>query len=156
VTVLRQTIEDFHDGRDVIRRRRYGVIETSTGQLVAIHFQLWPKLLAWPEIWPVGPTYHARGESDRCWLYFNQPWRFPNFLAMKYLVSSRDTSFGTVRVALEALDVVAQIKQTDALLCDAANARISDRLMRRFGWQPHKPGRWHRHYIKRFYGNYPC
>jgi hypothetical protein len=57
---------------------------------------------------------------------------------------------------LTALDDVAELKKSDALLCDAANTRISDRLIRRFGWQPHKPQRWHRNYIKRFYGEYPA
>jgi len=154
-SVAPQTINDLQEARDVIRRRRYGVIETSAGKFAAIHFRPWPKLLSWPEIWPVGPAYHLRGKADRCLLYFNQPWRFPNFLALKYVVSSRETTYATFRAALTTLDAIAQLKQTDALLCDAANARLSDRLMCRLGWQPHKPSRWHRHYIKRFYGAYP-
>ena len=138
-----------------IRRHRYAVLETTGGRLVAIHFRRWPKLLAWPEIWPVGPVYHASGAADRCLLYYNQPRRHPNFLALKYMVSTEGTSFATFRSALVALDCVAKLKQTDALLCDAFNARISDRLMRRFGWESHRPQRWHRNYIKRFYGEYP-
>ena len=27
--------------------------------------------------------------------------------------------------------------------------------MARLGWEPHKPQRWHRNYIRRFYGTYP-
>ena len=54
------------------------------------------------------------------------------------------------------LDQIARLKRTDALLCDIAGSRISDRLMSRFGWEPHKPQRWHRNYIKRFYGQYPA
>ena len=49
----------------------------------------------------------------------------------------------------------ARIKRSDALLCDVASNRISDRLMRRWGWESHKPQRWHRNFIKRFYGQYP-
>ena len=138
-----------------IRDQRYAVLETSGGRLVAIHFRRWPKLLAWPEIWPVGPVYHASGAPDRCLLYYNQPRRYPNFLALKYMVSTQGTSSATIRAALVTLDGVARIKQTDALLCDAFNVRISNRLMRRLGWQPHRPQRWHRNYIKRFYGSYP-
>jgi hypothetical protein len=26
---------------------------------------------------------------------------------------------------------------------------MSDRLLARFGWQPHKPQRWHRNFIRR-------
>jgi len=138
-----------------ICRARYGVIETSAGRLVAIHLRWLPKLISWPEIWPVGPNYHSRGRTDCCLLYYNQPRRFPNFLALKYVVSTHGTSFATCRAALAALDEVAELKRSDAVLCDAANSRISDRLIRRFGWQPHKPQRWHRNYIKRFYGVYP-
>jgi hypothetical protein len=54
------------------------------------------------------------------------------------------------------LDRIAELKRTDAILCDAANTRLSDRLLRRFGWEPHKPERWRRNFIKRFYGVYPA
>ncbi len=27
--------------------------------------------------------------------------------------------------------------------------------MDRLGWEPHKPQRWHRNFIRRFYGQYP-
>ena len=32
---------------------------------------------------------------------------------------------------------------------------ISDRLLARLGWEAHKPQRWHRNYIRRYYGEYP-
>ena len=146
---------DVISATDAIRGRRFGVIETSGGDLVAIHFRWLPKLVSWPEWWPVGPAYHASGQPDHCLLYYNQPWGHANFLALKYIVSTPDTSYATFRAALVALDGVAEIKKTDALLCDAFNRRISDRLLHRLGWEPHAPSRWHRNYIKRFYGSYP-
>lgn len=153
---LWQTITDWHDGQDTVRRRRYGIIETTAGQLTAIHFRPWPKLLAWPEILPVGPTYHARGQADRCLLYYNQPLSSPSYLALKYVVSTPNTPYATFRAALTVLDAIAKLKQSDAILCDAFNKRLSDRFLRRLGWQPHKPQRWHRNFIKRFYGDYPA
>jgi hypothetical protein len=33
--------------------------------------------------------------------------------------------------------------------------RLSDRLMARLGWEPLAPRRWHRNFIRRFYGVYP-
>jgi hypothetical protein len=149
------TIHDWDANRDLLAARPYGVVETSGGQVVAVHLRWLPKLLAWPEFWPTAPGYHIRGRADRCLLYYNQPRRFPNFLALKYVVSTLGTSFATFRAALVALDRLAELKHTDALLCDAANARISDRLLQRWGWAPHKPQRWRRNYIKRFYGTYP-
>lgn len=141
--------------QSIIHRRRYGRIETSAGRLVAIHFRPWPNLLAWPDIWPVGTNYHPRGPADRCWLYFNQPMRCPNYLALNYIATTRGTPYRTFLAALEMLDEVARLKRSDAILCDVANSRISDRLLTRLGWEAHAPQRWHRNYIKRFYGHYP-
>jgi hypothetical protein len=152
---LFSTIEDWTAGRDELVRRRYGVIEATAGRVVAVHLRPWPKLISWAEIWPVGSAYHAQGQADRCLLYYNQPRQFSNFLALKYLSSTAGASYATCRAALLALDALAELKRTDALLCDAGNTRISDRLLRRFGWAPHKPQRWRRNFIKRFYGVYP-
>jgi hypothetical protein len=149
------TIRDWDAGRDALRRRRYGVIDAAAGRLAAVHLRPWPKLVSWPEIWLTAPAYHARGQPDHCLLYYNQPRRFENFLALKYVVSTAGTSYATVRAALAALDALAELKGIDALLCDAANTRISDRLLARFGWAAHKPQRWRRNFIKRFYGVYP-
>lgn len=150
-----ETIVDLFAERDCIRARRYGVIEVVGAELVAVHLRPWPKLVSLPEILPLGPRYHAAGVPDRCLLYYNQPWRMPNFLALKYIVSTAGTSYATVRAALSVLDRIAEMKQTDAIVCDAGNIRLSDRLLARFGWEPHKPQRWHRNYIRRFYGVYP-
>lgn len=150
-----ETICDFGTGRERIRERRYGVIEINGGQLRAVHLRSLPKLLARPELLPVGRKYHERGAADSCLLYYNQPRRMPNFLALKYVVSTVGTSYRTFRAALTVLDSIAELKQIDAIVCDAANVRLSDRLMARLGWEPHKPQRWHRNFIRRFYGLYP-
>lgn len=149
------TITDWTADRDALVRGRYGVIEAVGGRIVAVHLRPWPKLLSWPEVWLTRADYHARGAADRCLLYYNQPRRHSNFLALRYIESTRTTSYATVRAALLGLDALAELKGADALLCDAANTRISDRLLARFGWTPHKPERWRRNYIKRFYGAYP-
>jgi pyruvate,water dikinase len=52
-------------------------------------------------------------------------------------------------------EVIARLKGSDALLCDVANGRITTKLLSRWGWEPHCPSWFHRHYIKRFYGVYP-
>ena len=149
------TIADLQGDADVVVTRRYGVIEMSAGRLVDVHFRWFPKLVSLPELYPVSWRYHARGPADRCRLYFNQPRRLPNFLALKYVVSTQGTRLATFRGALSVLDVIARIKRTDAIVCDASNTRISDRLLARGGWEAHKPQWAHRNYIKRFYGEYP-
>jgi hypothetical protein len=150
-----ETILDLEAGRDRLRPRSHGIIETARGQLHAIHLRPWPKLVSWTELWPLSSRYHATGDADRCLLYFNQPRRMPNFLALRYVITSERTSYRTFRAALTALDAVAEIKGSDAMVCDAANIRLSDRFMARMGWEPHKPQWWHRNYIRRFYGVYP-
>jgi hypothetical protein len=152
---LNETIRDLDSGRESIRAWRYGVIETVGGELRAIHLRAWPKLVSLPEFLPLGTRYHCRGEADRCLLYYNQPRRIPNFLALRYIVSTAGTSYRTFRAALNVLDAVAEHKGVDAIVCDAGSIRLSDRLMARLGWQPHKPQRWHRNFIRRFYGVYP-
>ena len=123
-----ETITDFEAGRERIRARRFGVIETVGGQFHALHLRPWPKLVSLPEIWPLGSRYHTSGEPDRCLLFYNQPWRMPNFLALKYVVSTSGTSYATFRAALKTLDAIAELKQIDAIVCDAGNVRLSDRL----------------------------
>jgi hypothetical protein len=146
---------DFDAAAAVIRQRRYGVIEAVDGRLSAVHFRGWPKWVSLPEALFFGNWYHDRRRADRCRLYFNQPRRFSNFLAVPYLLCGRGTQLATVHAALAALDEIARIKRSDALLADVLNFRVSPRLLARYGWVPHKPSRWHRHYIKRFYGEYP-
>ncbi|QDT00110.1 hypothetical protein [Adhaeretor mobilis] len=149
------TVENLDSGSDLLRWKRYGVIVARNGTFEAVHLKAWPKLIAWPEIWPVGSRYHVAGTGDACWLYYNQPRRFSNFLAVKYMVSTRGASLATCQTALRMLDQIAEIKRTDAILCDVTNSRLSDRLLQRFGWEAHRPQRWHRNFIKRFYGSYP-
>ena len=152
---LVETITDLTAARDRLRVARYGVIEASEGKLVSVRLRAWPQLFSLRELWPVGDRYHARGPSDRCRLFYNQPRRASRFIALKYLVSTRDTPYATIQAALKTLDQIAQLKQIDAMVCDAANSRLSERMMQRHGWAPHAPMPWRRNYIKRFYGEYP-
>jgi hypothetical protein len=151
--------DDFQWGanfdRAAIRQRRYGVIEMIDGRLHSIRFRRWPKWVTLVDVQWLGPRYHRRVPGDRCLIYYNQPLRFPDFLALTYVLSTRQGTLSTFRGGLTVLDEIARIKGSDALLCDAWNARISDRLLARWGWQPHAPSRWHRNYIKRFYRTDP-
>jgi len=152
---LFETVTDLADGAELLRRRAYGVIEVAEGHFRRVRLRPFPKMVSAPEIILLGGWHHGHRPGDRCLLYYNQPWRFPQFLALKYVVSARQTTLRTVTRALEVLDEIARLKRSDALLCDVGNWRISTRLIARWGWKPHCPSRWHRHYIKRFYGEYP-
>ena len=151
---LFETVTELEDGADALRRRRYGVIEVAGGEFRRVLLRPYPKLISAPEILLLGGCYHRYRRGDRLWLYYNQPWRFPSYLAVTYMVSARNTALHSVRRALAVLDRIARLKRTDAMLCDAGNWRLSTELLSRFGWEPHCPSRLHRHFIKRLYGRY--
>jgi hypothetical protein len=150
-----QTVINPNDNACLLRQRRYGVIEMHEARLVGIHLRPWPKMISLPEVWWLGGWSHSRLQGDRCWLYYNQPWSCPNFLAIPYVVSGRCGSLASLHGATVVLDEIARIKQNDAIVCDVTNSRISDRLFQRWGWQRHVLHSRRCHYIKRFYGEYP-
>jgi hypothetical protein len=150
-----ETVDDLTRGAASLRRGRYGVIEAAEGRFLRVRLRAFPKLVWLPEVLWLGPRRHGRAPGDHCLVYYNQPRRFPNYLAVTYVVSARGTTLATWHRAREVLDEIARLKGTDALLCDAANWRLSPEILARFGWSPHCPSRWHRHYIRRFYGAYP-
>ena len=150
-----ETVTDLRSGTELLVRRSYGVIEMADGVLRRVRFRPYPKIISSPEMALFGSRFHGKARGDRLWLYYNQPRRFSNFLVLKYVVSARETSLGSLTRALDALDYIARLKRSDALLCEAANWRVSTELIARWGWTPHCASRWHRHYIKRFYGVYP-
>jgi hypothetical protein len=150
-----ETITDLQQGSQTLRVRRYGMIEARNGVFYRVRLRPYPKVASIPGISLIGGWYHRHRREDRCLLYYNQPKRCPNFLVVKYFVSARNTQVGTIRRTIEALDEIARIKLSDAILCDAANWRLSTAIMARLGWQPHSPSKWHRHFIRRFYGTYP-
>lgn len=150
-----QTITDLNPLSPRLAARGHGVIEVANGQLVSVTPRWLPKRVSLAEALLWGRAAHARRAGDRCWLYYNQPRRCPNYLALKYIVSHRGASFATFRLAALVLDRIAEIKRADAIVTEVTNLRISARLLRRWGWEPHLENGWRRHYIKRFYGHYP-
>ena len=152
---LWETVTDLRSDEDVLRRRRYGVIEICDTRLARIHLRPFPKLISLAGAVWLGRVNHKRLAGDRCWLYYNQPLWHSNFLSVMYIVSARDCQFATLKAAMTVLEEVARIKGSDAALCDVTGGPISDRLLAREGWQQHCLDSFGRHYIKRFYGDYP-
>ena len=151
----RTSVTDFREQAEALRRGRCGVVEIADQQLVKIELRPLARRASWLEVRLWGPLAHERRCGNRCWLYYRQPRRFPQFLVLDYVVSARAATLATFRGALSVLDEIARLKQSDALLCDVASSRISDRLLARWGWVP-QAGSWgHRQFIKRFYGTFP-
>lgn len=150
-----ESVQNLQHQSDILRRRAYGVICIEDERLKEILLRPWPKIISGTEITLLGNLFHNRAAGNSCWLYYNQPRGHPSFLALKYVISSRHASFKTCRSSLVVLDQIARIKHSDAIVCEVSNLRISDRLLRRWGWEPHVPSSRRRHFIKRFYGTYP-
>lgn len=151
-----ETVTDLAAHAAVVRRRRYGVLEVADGQLAQLRFRPWPTLFAIEEFMAWQGWRRRNAPGDRCWIYFNQPRRFSQFLAVKFLIATPQVRLATLHAALRLLDEIARTKGCDALLCDAANVRLTERLMARHGWVPHAPSRWHRNFIRRLYEQPPA
>lgn len=148
-------VSNLRSGAAQLKSRRYGVIEMQAGKLVGVHLRPWPKNISVFEIWLLGGRTHLQRPGDRCWLYYNQPMGHSTFLTLKYVVSHRDTTYRTFRGSLTVLDEIARLKNSHAALCEVSNSRISDRLLTRLGWESHVPDSKRRHFIKRYYGEFP-
>ena len=150
-----EKVVDFPASKDLLRRRPYGRIEAVNGRFCAIQLRPWPKLISASEVSWFGGWSHDRVHRDRVLLYYSQPYGHRNFLALKYVVSTLGTSLRTLRVAVRMLDEIAILKHTDAIVCEASNARLDDRMMKYGGFERHLEGSGKRHYIRRFYGTFP-
>jgi hypothetical protein len=156
MAALFETVVDPVAQADVLRRRRYGVIEMIDGRLKAVHLRPWPRRGSLLEAWVHGRLWHSWRGGDRALLYYSQPWGHSNYLALRYCVSTRDCRLATARGALVILDEIARLKRSDAIFADASYSRISDRLPARWGWEPLGGKSLGRSFVKRFYGQHPA
>ena len=158
MTGMFRTVLDVDTDQDLLKHRAYGVIEVCNQRLKAIHLRPYPKLISvaeiqWSKLWKKQVSGHS--VKDRVLLYYNQPMLHRNFLALKYFVSDHQSTLSSIAVSLSVLDFIAQIKRTDAIVTQITNDRIQDRHLQHFGWEEHLLESRGRHWIKRFYGEYP-
>jgi hypothetical protein len=76
-------------------------------------------------------------------------------MVVDYIQSGPLTQLATLRGACQLLDEVARLRQSVAILAHVSTEAISDRLLQRWGWEPHAGQLQGRHWIKRFYNGYP-
>ncbi len=156
MTHLFQAVRNLDSGAEILRHRAYGMIEVAAGQLVQIKLKPWPKLVSIVEARWIRGWKQGWNRRDVCRLYYNQPRLHRNYLTLNYIESSHDTRWQSIVKALAIFDEIAYLKQSDAILAELSNAAISDRLMQRLGWARHREDSPQRHWIKRFYGEYPA
>ena len=152
---LFQTIADIDSNSDIIRRRAYGVIRVDDERFVSVQFRPYPKLVSIAEAYWAGGWGKGTYKRNRSLLYFNQPFAHRDFIVLQYMVTTLDTSWTSCAVGLSVLDKIAEIKNSNAILCELTNKKFSPRLMKRYGWEQHLHQKKRKHFIKRFYGKYP-
>ncbi len=152
---LFHTIRDLSEATQLLADKPYGVIVAQQGILDCVQIRPFPKRVSVTEALWVGGYSHKRIKRNRVQVYYNQPARHPNYLIAKYAVSELGTTLATMRAAFKTFMEIARIKQADAALCQVISRRVTDRVMQYWGFERHNRESRGRHYIRRFYGNYP-
>ena len=133
--------------------RRAGCIHVASGNLIAVTGRWWP--YAGNHLQATFDYRLRPLKEDLCQLYFHEPFGSPGFLTLSYVRSGDKTSLSSFYGATLVLDAIAELKGSNAIVCNVTNDRITDRLLARWGWEMHCDDWPGRHFIKRFYGNYP-
>ena len=121
---LFETVTHLAAGSDLLRHRRYGVIEVADGMFCGVRLRPFPKIVSAADTLLLGKFAHRRRSGDRIRLFYNQPRRFPNFLVLKYAESACGTSMTTLtRAGGARRDCPAEAKQRP--------------VVRRSQWQDH-------------------
>jgi hypothetical protein len=70
-------------------------------------------------------------------------------MTVNYLRSGPGTEYLTIRSSVDFLEVIARSRGCRAIVCEDVSSRISDRLMKRWGYVAHAAGLGPGHYIRR-------
>src|SRR5688500_4870638 len=108
---LFETTSELDRDADLLRRRRYGMIEVVEGRLARIVLRPWPMIPNWIEARVFGEWRHRWRAGKVCRLYYNHPRSPDNFLTLAYVQSDRDAGLANVLAALNVLDRIAGIKR---------------------------------------------
>jgi len=153
-TVLRlDSISDPRVEERKIRRWKCGRIVMKDGKLVEIQHRMLCGNVSVAQVWL--QAKFGRREDDCCWLDYHQPFGMPSFLTLDYIRTGTLASYKTFIGACHVLDEIARIRATSAIVAHVTNRNISDRLLRRHGWERHMEAWKGRHWIRRFYQGYP-
>ena len=147
-------VVDMRAQRQWLIDRRQGCIVIRQSELPTIFGRWWAytgNLLA-----VAMDSRWRRIECDACELYFHESRWAPGFLTLDYVRCGPGTTLSTFYAATLVLDEIARLKKSSAIVANVTNSRISERLMTRWNWHRHCLGWYGRHYIKRFYGQYPA
>ncbi len=149
-----QPITNIACKRPLVTRRKVGRIVVEDGRLQAVYGRWWPYYADAVQAHLDAAFRMVR--RDRCELFYHSAKSSNGFLTLDYLRAGPHTTLSTLYGATLVLDEIARLKQSVAIVAHVTNERISNRLLERLGWQAHCLTWKGRHFIKRFYGDFPC
>ncbi|MCY2986239.1 MAG: hypothetical protein NTY15_21640 [Planctomycetota bacterium] len=141
------SVDSIDGHRDRIQSWRYGEVELSNGELVALYPRWWPRVGSQWESWQ--DSYHRTLPTDWCRAYYAFPRRAPGFMSVLYARSGPGTQYKTISRAVSAMDEIARIRDSQAIVCQMVSERGTERLMKRWGYVRHAFSLGDNHYIKR-------
>ena len=140
-------VTDIDQSQHRIQGCRYGEIELKNGALHRVYPRWWPRMGSQWE--SVMDSYIRQLPEDYCRVYYAFPMRSPGFMSVLYAHSGPNTSYRTVYKGVTVVDEIAGIRNARAIVCQATNTRLTERLMRRLGYVRHASSLGSNHYIKR-------
>jgi hypothetical protein len=140
-------VTDVSESAYQIKSWHYGEIELREGKLHRIYPRWWPRIgSAWESM---VDSYIRRLPEDHCRVYYAFPLRSPGFMSVLYAYSGPRTSYKTLLRGVTAVEEIARLRNVQAIVCQATNPRLNERLMSRLGYVRHAHSLGSNHYIKR-------
>jgi hypothetical protein len=144
---------DIRSSTEALQRWRCGRIVVQQGRLVRVEHRLMCGSASMAQVW--WQIKYGRTDDDLVWLDYHQPLGIPRFLTLDYVRSGTQAGYRSFLAAINLLNEIARIRSAQAIVAHVSNGKISDRFLRRQGWQQHMNDWNGRHWIRRFYDGYP-
>jgi hypothetical protein len=144
-------VTDVRTHANTLKQWNRGRITMRNGKLVSVRRRQFYMPASIARVW-----FQARfkpGNRDQCTLDYRCN-RIGGFMVVEFIQSGPSTQLATLRGACQILDEIARLRQSVAILAHVSTSAISDRLLKRWGWEPHAGTLSGRHWIKRFYSGY--
>lgn len=123
------------------------------GRLVEIQHRLLAGSVSVAQVW--WQNRYGRNDDNVCWLDYHQPLGMPGFLTLDYVRAGTQAGYKSFIGATHVLTEIARVRGSLAIVAHVSNGNISDRFLKRSGWEQHLT-KWNgRHWIRRFYDGYP-
>ncbi|KLU01950.1 hypothetical protein RISK_006134 [Rhodopirellula islandica] len=144
---IRRSFTQLETNEDAISRVRCGRIVMRDGKLERIEQHGMRSPVSVAQVW--WQAKFAALQGDVCCLDYHVPRGMNAFMTLDYVRSGDATGFATAIGAFQVLDEIARLRKSYAIVAHVSNARITDRHLKRAGWERHLldwPGR---HFIRR-------